>query len=436
MPRYTVNYDDLQADEEDVLPGSHPAYSHSRRASDHTTTASESDFYMCVEYNPLCCCLILKWQPTHSPGGSQDNQNSNNLTSNVSASSLYTPAFARSAPHGAQGDDEGALETVHGKHAREEDDMDVENEQEAKKSRTDGGYRLADSDDQAEAQGSDEDEEAGNNMDVDEASPVQPKRGAKRMASIDEDEGFESGRAGGREKRARKVSSRELVLRATRGKKRDRAEAGSTFGGDDLAAEDEEDQHRSHRRRRVVSTKKATSNLRGRKRGREIESPDSADDSDSPSKRAVRQKRGKRNPRVDEWTSSDDGMVSTDPLCKGRRIGEEWQTNGVKFKVGPNGQRLRQALVKKPRSRFPMVRRIKYNPHVNITDSAFETIKPKDSEHPDRDVNIEVFVEAWLSEEEYQSAKEHRELAWQSPQNTAIELPTVVLGEVPVSVCL
>ena len=197
------------------------------------------------------------------------------------------------------------------------------------------------------------DADVDDDMEIDEVSPAQPKRGAKRLASVDDDEGFESSQAIGRDKRPRKALRDDSLLRAMRGKKRDRAEAGSTFGGDDEMEAEADDSHRSQRRRRL-GNKKSTGNLRGRKRGREPESVESEDESDSPSKRAARHKRGKRSPREEDWTS-DDGMISHDPLCKGRHIGEEWETNGVRYKVGPNGQRLRQTLVKKSRSRFPMV---------------------------------------------------------------------------------
>lgn len=190
-------------------------------------------------------------------------------------------------------------------------------------------------------------------MEVDEASPVQRRRGTKRLASLEEDEGFESSKAIGRDKRARKVAHQEA--KDMRGKKRDRVEAGSTFGGDNSSVEDEgEDKHRSNRRRRLAQ-KKFLANIRGRKRVREPEVDSDDDDSDSPSKRSARHKRGRRSPKEGDFLS-DDGMVSHDPLCKGRHIGEEWESNGVKYKVGPNGQRLRQALVKKSRSRFSMVR--------------------------------------------------------------------------------
>lgn len=251
--------------------------------------------------------------------------------------SLYAPAFTRPAAGAA-------------KRGLDEEDTDTENQKGLKKSRVDG-QGMMDGEDAAEWEGTEP--ELDDDMEVDEASPVQPRRVAKRMASLEEDEGFESSRAIGRDKRARKVSGHEPSLRVMRGKKRDRTEAGSTFG--DSVADDEGDKHRSQRRRRLITNKRSVGNLRGRKRGREPDSMESGEESDSPSKRAARHKRGKRSPREDEW-SSDDGMVSNDPLCKGRQIGEEWESNGVKYKVGPNGQRLREALVKKSRSRFPMVR--------------------------------------------------------------------------------
>ena len=257
-----------------------------------------------------------------------------------SSSSLYTPAFTRSA----------VPETTHGKRTLDDRDLDADEQQEPKKSRLDTGDGKGKDKDvgvqRAEADIID-------HMEVDEASPAQPKRGAKRLASVEEDEGFESARAIGRGKRARKASSQDPILKAMRGKKRDRAEAGSTVGGDDFAEDDIEDKHRSQRRRRI-GNKKSVGNLRGQKRAREHDSSESDNESDSTSRRSARNKRGKRSPREEDWTS-DDGLVSHDPLCNGRPIGEEWESNGVLYKVGPNGQRLRQALVKKSRSRFPMV---------------------------------------------------------------------------------
>ncbi|KAF9473374.1 hypothetical protein BDN70DRAFT_899829 [Pholiota conissans] len=88
---------------------------------------------------------------------------------------------------------------------------------------------------------------------------------------------------------------------------------------------------------------------------------------------------------------SMDGSVSTSIRMNGRDVGDEWESNGIKYKVGPNFQRLRLALVKATQ-KYPM---------------------PMDSQHPDRDANLQVCVETWLTEEEYQDAKAKRMLAWQ-----------------------
>ena len=238
-----------------------------------------------------------------------------------------------------------------------DDEVDSENETQAKKTRVEG-EELIDGDEEAGWHGSDEE------MDVDQ---VPAQRGSKRVASVEDDEGLEMSHVHRLDKRARKVSidrspqspeedmeddmeEDEETDTALRGKKRDRAEAGSTFGGYDSPMEDDEKPQR-RRRRRTVSNKLGQSSSRGQKRGRDSRSHDSDDsDSELPKRNSTRKKRGRR--------SNDDIVpLSNDPLCKGRRIGEEWESNGIRYKVGPNGQRLRQELVKKSRSLFPMVSR-------------------------------------------------------------------------------
>ncbi|KAI9069214.1 hypothetical protein FKP32DRAFT_79459 [Trametes sanguinea] len=241
--------------------------------------------------------------------------------------------------------------TLHGKHALD-DDVDDGQEMLAKKSRLEG-EELPD--------GNEEPEWEANGMDVDPQSG-HLKRGSKRVASIDDDEGLDSSRMGRRDKRARKEDELDGSPSIARGKKRDRAEAGSTFGGDDAVIDDDEKPLRQ-RRRRTVSNKLSQASSRGQKRVRDLDSYDSDDSQvERPKRESTRKKRGKR--------SEEEVLpVSNDPLCKGRPIGEEWESNGVRFKVGPNGQRLRQELVKKSRSRFPM---------------------PSDSQHPDRRANVDV----------------------------------------------
>ncbi|KAI0751609.1 hypothetical protein C8Q80DRAFT_1119326 [Daedaleopsis nitida] len=271
--------------------------------------------------------------------------------------------------------------SLHGKHALDEE----VDETQAKKTRVEG-EDLIDGDEEAGWHGS------GEEMDVDEVQPAQ--RGSKRVASIEGEEGLALSRSDRLDKRARKVSIEmtplstdedmeedDVIDNAARGKKRDRAEAGSTFGGDDSFI-DEEEKPQRRRMRRTVSNKFGQSSSRGQKRGRDLHSHDSDDsDSDLPKRTSTRKKRGRR---------SQDEVVplSNDPLCKGRHIGEEWESNGVRYKVGPNGQRLRQELVKKSRSLFPMT---------------------------------------WLSEEEYNAAKERHELAWQDTPVSEPQTP----GDVP-----
>jgi hypothetical protein len=204
------------------------------------------------------------------------------------------------------------------------------------------------------------------------------RRGAKRLYGDDEDEVAESKRSRG--KRPRKVSKehkpemntammvdedgdRITPLRSlSRGKKRDRAEAGSTFGADDeesVSGTESEDgsKARQRRKRRTVSKRKSEVHTRGKKRDRETDWHDvDGEDSDGHKSRTKREKRFSED---EGYQGSDislgDSQLSRDPLCKGRRIGDEWESSGVQYKVGHNGERLRQALVKKARSKFVMV---------------------------------------------------------------------------------
>jgi hypothetical protein len=206
-----------------------------------------------------------------------------------------------------------------------------------------------------------------------------PKRGAKRVLGDEEDDLTESKRTGG--KRLRKISKEHRIeepdrmvldddsenapLKSlSRGKKRDRAEAGSTFGGNDdeddsnSGSEDEEGyQIRQRRKRRTVAKRKSEAYSRGRKRDRDADWQDSEDEEDQEWPKS-RKKREKRYSEDEGYQGSDVSMdgsqISRDPLCKGRRIGDEWEVSGVQYKVGLNGERLRQALVKKARSKFVM----------------------------------------------------------------------------------
>ncbi|KAM6496188.1 hypothetical protein JOM56_008894 [Amanita muscaria] len=262
------------------------------------------------------------------------------------------------------------------------------------------------------------------------------KRGSKReYGDADETEDvLESKRV--REKRARKVSLEKAILdeemevdenefedentdcgQVSRGKKRDREEAGSTFGGDDedrSESEDAEDdtttRRRSRKRRSVAKRKSDLATItRGKKRDRDIDEETSDEGSDRGyAQTSARKRRNKKEGISDE----DVSMEESPAKGKGRKIGEEWTSNGVLCKIGPNGQRLRQALVKKARQKYHM---------------------PKDSQHPDRDANLEVYVETWLTEEEYQNAKARHSLAWQDTPKASVERDTHEVAQPPPS---
>lgn len=146
-----------------------------------------------------------------------------------------------------------------------------------------------------------------------------------------------------------------------RGKKRDRAEAGSTFGGDD--EEDVRNGRASHyRKRRTILRKRTEIAARGHKRDRGAESPESegegggSETSRRPARHNAKKKRGKKaaSDEVNE-ISVEDSRVSKDPLCGGRRVGDEWEADGVQYKVGDKGERLRLTLVKRVKSKYHMV---------------------------------------------------------------------------------
>jgi hypothetical protein len=243
-----------------------------------------------------------------------------------------------------------------------------DDEHEAKKSKVEG-HELIDGDEDAEFE------------------EFAPKRGSKRSMREEEDVEEVTGSKKSRGKRARKVSHEKkrqvdhsmdvdddeeadeiTELKSTnRGKKRDRAEAGSTFGGDDdeSASEIEEgDSSKARRRRRkrrtVAKRKSEATFLRGKKRDRDGEQDVSDHESveSSPDAKTSRKKRGRRSSHLEQLTSkSDVSMDESTTSSKGkvRKIGDEWESNGIKYKIGPNYQRLRQALVRKARQKFVMV---------------------------------------------------------------------------------
>lgn len=203
-------------------------------------------------------------------------------------------------------------------------------------------------------------------IDVDSAPA--PRR-SKRMADSSEDSDLRYSQENRHDKRRRKGSGRHLKKRIQKGddvrmngiseirmsrggKKRDRTEIDSSFGPDDDILYNNQDTdfaiHR-HRRRRQ---RKSTNLSRGQKRGRDVDSLGvDTDSGDLRGRKAFRH----LSDTSDTDPSVEDGQISRDPLCRGRRIGEEWEAHGVLFRVGLDGQRLRRVLVKEDRPKFNMV---------------------------------------------------------------------------------
>ncbi|KAF7290894.1 hypothetical protein HMN09_01267800 [Mycena chlorophos] len=204
------------------------------------------------------------------------------------------------------------------------------------------------------------------------------------------------------------VDAAPVEAAAVRGQKRD---AVASFGQEDEVEQEVDTQKAKRKRKSRKSDVLVQPASRGQKRDRDLEEEGSdgegAPGTPARSERKTK-KRGKKSRDADEDTSSVDSSA-----VKRRAIGEQWESNGVVYKIGPNGQRLRQALVKKAARRFVM---------------------PLDSQHPDKNANLEVCIETWLTEEEYQDFKSRHLLAWQdSPKGTQEPetVPSTPAAEVP-----
>ncbi len=150
------------------------------------------------------------------------------------------------------------------------------------------------------------------------------------------------------------------VRTTPRGRKRDRVEAGPSFEGEEDEEPAEVEPKSRGRKRRNKRRSDVGVKARGTKRERDVDDVEMLDEAEESFAEVSRKKRGKRAQVVQEDGDEDDRYadisidVSPDRV-KGREIGEEWENNGVRYKVGLNGQRLRQALVKKAGQRYIMV---------------------------------------------------------------------------------
>ena len=131
-----------------------------------------------------------------------------------------------------------------------------------------------------------------------------------------------------------------------RGKKRDRAEAGSTLGGedDDIELNTERSVPLRRTRKRRTSSKHESDTgpaaTRGQKRGRDPN--DSEIDTEDEKLHSRRKKRGKKNYII----LRDHGK---------RTFGEEWVDSDIRWKVDHKGQLLRLDIVKQMAPKYRMV---------------------------------------------------------------------------------
>ncbi|KAH9965892.1 hypothetical protein BC827DRAFT_1153339 [Russula dissimulans] len=251
---------------------------------------------------------------------------------------------------------------------------------------------------------------------VDMDSAPAPRR-SKRMADSSDESDLRHSQENRHDKRRRKVSGRHLRKRIQKaddvemngvsedkmsggGKKRDRTEMDSSFVDDDILSNDQDTDFALHRHRRRRQ-RKSTNSFRGQKRGRDLDSL--GVDTDSGDLRGRRKAFRHPPDTSDTDPSIEDAQISRDPLCRGRRVGEEWEAHGVRFRVGTDGKRRRRVLVKEDRPKFSM---------------------PVDSEHPDRSASVTAIVERWYTEEQYMAAKEAHELAWQDSDKSFAEPET------------
>jgi hypothetical protein len=114
---------------------------------------------------------------------------------------------------------------------------------------------------------------------------------------------------------------------------------------------------------------------------------------DSPSKINSKGQRERQAQLVSSGSKKGKGKRVIDD-SEDREIGEEWtDLNGLKWKMGDDGQVRREAVVVEMRPKYPTM--------------------PKDSRHPDAKLKVPVLVERYLTEAEYEEARAKKLLSFQ-----------------------
>jgi hypothetical protein len=171
-----------------------------------------------------------------------------------------------------------------------------------------------------------------------------------------------------------------------RGKKRDNdevddtteVESASEHGSDEGTIQDHTKKKRANKVKKIEEAKSARNH---------------SDDSPASKWSSKKEKRQRQEELKQAGSSKGKGKRIVDD-SEDREIGEEWtDLNGLKWKMGDDGQIRREAVVIEMRLKFPSM--------------------PKDSRHPDAKVKIPVHVERFLTEKEYKEAKAKKLLSYQ-----------------------
>lgn len=172
-----------------------------------------------------------------------------------------------------------------------------------------------------------------------------------------------------------------------RGQKRDNVEVDSSTEAGSLSSDDKEEEEdeisllRKYDNGRMVKAKKITKSAR-------------VEGQESPEKKGHRNSKNERQAELQSiGTSKGKGKRVVDDT-EDREIGEEWvDLNGLRWKMGDDGQIRREAVVMEMRPKYPSM--------------------PKDSRHPDAKIKVQVLVERFLTEKEYEEARAKRLLSFQ-----------------------
>jgi hypothetical protein len=99
----------------------------------------------------------------------------------------------------------------------------------------------------------------------------------------------------------------------------------------------------------------STPDSRGKKRDRDDGEPGDQESESPPVRKRGREHTKQGLAKGGDVEKMTEAKLVVDPLCGGRKLGEEWESGGLKFKVGPDGRRLQCGTVLEKRPKYHMV---------------------------------------------------------------------------------